>query len=150
MNWRVLGKVTWLPPIFRLRILPPKPARFPKNSKAPDQKSPLRWGENGLGHHLESPSPLQGILLFASFSLVIGDLGCFINAKCPSWCSPSFWSSRSHPGMATFCCSAQKAASAAQFGRLREFEGDMSPEQQNTDHHAKHHTKLFLCSNSLL
>jgi len=36
-----------------------------------------------LGRHLESPSPLQGILLFASFSLVIGDLGCFINANVP-------------------------------------------------------------------
>ncbi len=107
-------------------------------------------GGEWLGSPSESPSPLQGILLFASFSLVIGDLGCFINAKCPSWCSPSFWSSHSHPGMATFCCSGQKAASAAQFGRLREFKGDMSPEQQNTDHHAKHHPILFLSSNSLL
>ncbi len=45
------------------------------------------------------PPPLQqGILLFASFSWVVGDLGRFIDAKCPSWCSPSFWSSRSWVG----------------------------------------------------
>ncbi len=58
--------------------------------------------------------PHQGILLFVSFFLITWHLGFFLEVSCPSCSSTSFWSLRSHPGMATCCCTALKAASSAQ------------------------------------
>jgi hypothetical protein len=48
-------------------------------------KTPLGWGGGGetvLGCHLVPCAPQQIVFIFALFCLVVGDLGCFIHAKC--------------------------------------------------------------------
>jgi hypothetical protein len=79
------------PQNFRLRICSQNPPADFKNRQFPyklvgsgPKVTTGMGGGNGVGRHLVPPLSQQGILLFASFSLVVGDLGCFIDEKCSS------------------------------------------------------------------
>ncbi len=109
--------VTWLPHMVFWRFWDPPPrggsASLPQNSHFCSWIRRLGRGEHGLGRHLEPTPPHKGILLFASFSINYMTSGLF------SWCQLSllmqhiFLILTSHPGMATGCCSALKAASGS-------------------------------------
>ena len=76
-NWRLLHKSRDYPPhlkhefCLRAQVADfQKPATFNEFLLTQDQKSPLREGGGWLGLPSCSPTPHQGTLLFATFSLV--------------------------------------------------------------------------------
>jgi hypothetical protein len=94
----------------------PNPRAFLKTRRS--QPKSCHWGGGGggwLGLPSCTPSPAVNS---SSFCLVL--LSCWRSGFF-YWCklslrSLAFWSSHSHPGMATNCCSVQIAASTAQGG----------------------------------
>ncbi len=87
-NWRKIGE--FCPRVAHAGFQ--KPATLNGFTLTLDQKSPLGEGEMAWVANLDPPPPhIHEFFFFASFSLVIWHMGCFLHAKCPSQDTGKFY-----------------------------------------------------------